>query len=733
MLGKFGETLVVDWGLAKSLGRPESAPAAATLDERTLVPESGSDLRGTELGARLGTPAYMSPEQAAGRIDELGPASDVYSLGATLYCLLTGRAPFDDRDILELLREVERGDFVPPRKLKGWIDPALEAICLKAMATDSAKRYRTPRALADDVEHWLADEPVSAWREPIRRRLWRWGRRHRLLVTGLAATLIVAVAALAVGNVLVAHQRDRAEKNLAFARDVVDEMYTGVADKLEDQKEMDDYQREILEKALRFYERFALPQSRDPQVRLEAGLASLRAGAIRSRLGNVAAAEQADRKALEVLSQLAVDHPSEPVYLDALAQAHRGLGDVLEREERWREAKGEIQESLALWEALALKTREIADYRAKLTGCHFSLGRLNRGQSRDEKTEGEYRLARDAAERLVREEPGVIAYQELLSAILSEYVEFQLHLHDFAGSEASSVRAVAITESLAQDHPEVSRYQRRLGYSLDRLGHTYAQERKFPEAEQALKRSIAILEKSVADHPQDIEIATELGGTYVVMMDTLLLQGNVRAGLEWAGRKIPVLRSLALRDPRNYRASRTKLWLFIAVRAETLMRLGRYSEAAVDYGEILELVRDTMNVDLFRAFHALTKARLGDLSALELLADQVRETVRVGAGHGGRYTGYYMACYDAACIHSALAKGTLEDLDRPAAERRRLAARDLEHALELLDRARSEDEFRRMIRLDEVRKETLLEPLASHPRFQLLMMDLAFPDDPFRP
>ena len=115
MLGKYGETLVVDWGLAKTVGRTEAGPASATLDDHTLVPESGSDVRGTELGARLGTPAYMSPEQAAGRIDELGPASDVYSLGATLYCLLTGRAPFTDTEILELLRKVERGDFPPPR------------------------------------------------------------------------------------------------------------------------------------------------------------------------------------------------------------------------------------------------------------------------------------------------------------------------------------------------------------------------------------------------------------------------------------------------------------------------------------------------------------------------------------------------------------------------------------------------------------------------------------------
>ena len=70
-------------------------------------------------------------------------------------------------NLVELLRKVERGDFLPPRKVKSWIDPAVDAICLKAMATEPAQRYQTPRALADDIEHWLADEPVSAWREPI--------------------------------------------------------------------------------------------------------------------------------------------------------------------------------------------------------------------------------------------------------------------------------------------------------------------------------------------------------------------------------------------------------------------------------------------------------------------------------------------------------------------------------------------------------------------------------------
>ena len=217
MLGKFGETLVVDWGLAKSLGRPDPAPASATLDDRTLVPQSGSDLRGTELGARLGTPAYMSPEQAAGKIDDLGPASDVYSLGATLYCLLTGRAPFTDNDVASCFGR-SSGAISRRRAGQGVDRPGAGSDLSEGDVDRAGRAVPHPACLADEMEHWLADEPVSACREPLTVRLTRWGRRHRLLVTGLAATLIVAVAALAVGNVLVARQRDLAERNLAFAR-----------------------------------------------------------------------------------------------------------------------------------------------------------------------------------------------------------------------------------------------------------------------------------------------------------------------------------------------------------------------------------------------------------------------------------------------------------------------------------------------------------------------------------
>ena len=109
------------------------------------MPVLGQRVSGDAAGQRLGTPAYMSPEQAEGDLEHLGPRSDVYSLGATLYCLLTGRPPFAG-DVAEVIRAVQRGEFRPPRQLDPTIDRALEAVCLKAMAHRPEDRYASPGA-----------------------------------------------------------------------------------------------------------------------------------------------------------------------------------------------------------------------------------------------------------------------------------------------------------------------------------------------------------------------------------------------------------------------------------------------------------------------------------------------------------------------------------------------------------------------------------------------------------
>jgi serine/threonine protein kinase len=169
LLGPSGETLVIDWGLAKVVGRPESA---GDLAEATLRPALAARAGETLPGSLIGTPGYMSPEQAAGRPREVGPASDVYSLGATLYCLLTGRPPIEDSDVGRALLRVQRGEFVPPSGLNPAVEPALEAICLTAMALKPEDRYPSPRELADAIEVLLASdyEKLAHARPPLPRR-----------------------------------------------------------------------------------------------------------------------------------------------------------------------------------------------------------------------------------------------------------------------------------------------------------------------------------------------------------------------------------------------------------------------------------------------------------------------------------------------------------------------------------------------------------------------------------
>ena len=194
MLGKYGETLVVDWGLAKAIGRSEEHRSRG---EETLQPLSGGDSSRTRLGSAIGTPSFMSPEQAAGRLNDLGPTSDVYSLGATLYCILTGQPPLHDSDAGTAIRKAEKGDFPPPREIKSSIPAALEAVCLKAMALEPGDRYRSAALLTADIERWLADEPVSTHRESFAERAARFARRHRSSAqAGAVAALLITVCSV---------------------------------------------------------------------------------------------------------------------------------------------------------------------------------------------------------------------------------------------------------------------------------------------------------------------------------------------------------------------------------------------------------------------------------------------------------------------------------------------------------------------------------------------------------
>ncbi len=261
MVGDFGETLVVDWGLARrqassQIPRPKSDEAQHTkppchnvsvnaLDEQNLAAPSvnaeansshndatliseidgafGFDDGQTRDGTIVGTPGYMSPEQAIGRVELVNETSDIYSLGATLFCLLTNAVPIEhtgvashpaaptrgsakqtpvdpavDATIISIANQSGPRVIASPRRIIASIPLALDAVCQKAMAAKQEDRYPSTEDLARDLEAWLADEPVSVLPESRLLKTRRWLRQRPLLAGGLAGSVAIAVLGMAV-------------------------------------------------------------------------------------------------------------------------------------------------------------------------------------------------------------------------------------------------------------------------------------------------------------------------------------------------------------------------------------------------------------------------------------------------------------------------------------------------------------------------------------------------------
>ena len=194
MLGRYGESLVMDWGLAKHFSS-EDADDEQEIDgpSPTLSPDAL-----TATGAVLGTPQYMSPEQAKGL--PTGPASDIFNLGLILYAILTGVPAFEEASLEggDPLKAVRDATVLPPRDRDPHLPRALNAICLKALAARPEDRYISARDVGRDLENWMADEPVTAYRRRWPERLAVWARRHRAWVqAGTAALILVTGVSIA--------------------------------------------------------------------------------------------------------------------------------------------------------------------------------------------------------------------------------------------------------------------------------------------------------------------------------------------------------------------------------------------------------------------------------------------------------------------------------------------------------------------------------------------------------
>jgi serine/threonine-protein kinase len=526
MLGRFGETLVVDWGLAKPVGRPDAGRADGP---ESLIPVSDSGAVETEVGQAVGTPAYMSPEQAEGAWDELGLAADVFSLGATFYAILTGQAPYSGRPIAAR-DDARRCEFVLPRRVKPGVPPALEAICLKAMARAPQDRYPTALELAAEVERWLADEPVRAYPEPWPDRARRWVRRHRPLVAGAAAALAVGVVGLAAAAALLAAangrerlaraetelQRDIAHEQKRRTRQALDDMTSQVTtDWLATQKTLLPQQTAFLQNALKYYREFAKEASTDQAGRELVANAHYRVGLMLQKLGDRAGAEAACRKSLELCERLAAEAPpAEPKFRRALATSHNNLGNLLTDPGRRAEAEAAYRRALELREQLVNDFPAEPAYRHDLARSFSNLGVQLQEQAQYDEAGAAYRQAIRLLEPLAQTLRADPAYRGDLASSLSNLAVLLYKLDKLPEAEVAHRRAVELRERLVGDFPSEPEYRGDLATSLSNLGVLLNGLRKLPEAEAAHRRAIELREQLRAYFPAVREYRSDLATSY---------------------------------------------------------------------------------------------------------------------------------------------------------------------------------------------------------------------------
>jgi serine/threonine-protein kinase len=524
MLGKFGETLVVDWGLAKPTVR--SGSTTDRDDEPTLLPRSSGDSSSaTVAGQALGTPAYMSPEQAAGRWKDLGSASDIYSLGATLYELLTGRPPFTEIDF----DSIQKGNFPKPYYVNPAVPPALAAVCLKAMALEPANRYGSAIEVAREIERWLADEPVTAWREPVGVRMRRWVRKHSRLMTSATAAILVAAAgfgllalererarvAMANKEAETARERDIAREQKRRTRAALDTMVSeDMVDRLGSQKQLTKGQREFLQKALNYYREFAAEAATDEEGLRLGATAHSSVGYLLLALGQRAEALSAYQQALPIYESLATRFPGTPAYRSGIARTHVNVGLQLRDLGRTAEAEAEYRGGIAAFERLVGEYPPVPDYRSSLATVHNNLGYMLGDLGRGTEAESECRAAITLQEKLADEFPADSAYRSGLAGSHHNLGMLFSNTGRMPAAEAEYRAAMAIDEKLVADFPTVPEHRKSLAASHNNLGLLLANLGRREAAEAEYRAALAIKEKLAAEFPAVPDYRKELAGTH---------------------------------------------------------------------------------------------------------------------------------------------------------------------------------------------------------------------------
>jgi serine/threonine protein kinase/tetratricopeptide (TPR) repeat protein len=501
------------------------------------------DMGQTRDGSIMGTPSYMAPEQAQGKVRELGPPADVYALGAILYDLLTGNPPFRGDTVMDTLHQVINREPIAPQRVHAKIPADLDTICLKCLEKDPAKRYASADALAEDLRRFLDGEPIlarpTAWWEKIA----KWSRR-RPAAAALALVCILAVIGLATGGYVLARQEanlaqeqaDRAAEEIRLRSVAVDEKQKAEtererAEKLQAEAEEQSRREVTLKNAALSAKNVADAQRKraeDLQVLAEehfrkacAAVDSLLARIGHERLAHEPRMEQIRRDLLEKAAMFYEgflrERGDDPRLKWQTARTQKNLGDIQEMLGNLGQAEERYRAAIALLSELRDVAPEDRRYRSDLAATRHNLGLLLAEAGRSTEAEKSLRAARDLRLALSDASADGAARSELAASdhalglllekrgdLLAAQTAFQAALEQ---QQRVAAAAVARDEKTLAAWREVARSENSLGRVAEATG-------KSKQAAEYFENARTVLARLVSEAPKVPEIREELGQTY---------------------------------------------------------------------------------------------------------------------------------------------------------------------------------------------------------------------------
>ncbi len=507
-----------------------------------------ADVEMTASGAILGTPAYMSPEQAAGRRGTITTASDVYGLGAILYALLTGKAPFGGDSLADTLQAVKERPPESPRSLNASIPRDLETICLKCLAKDARRRYASAQALADDLRCWLDSRPITARRVGAAERAWLWCKR-KPAVAALAAAVALAVVGGTAGmfavqaranadlrsangkldqantelkssNAALDQQRTRAEEREKQAIDAVKRFRDAVAEnpELKNNRSLESLRKTLLKEPLAFFRslRAGLQADRDtrPESLARLAAASFELGSLNNEIGDKQDALSAYRESLAIRQKLADANPGVNGFQSDLARCRDSIGSLQGATGRPAEALVSFEQARVIWERLSRENLSVTEFQRSLAWNYHNIGLLQNATGRHAETLALYEQARAIRDRLVRENPSVTEFQHDLAKC--HYIIGALLGAMGRPAEAlvSFDQARVIWERLSRENPSVTLFQGSLAWIYHNIGMMQDATGRHAEALALFEQAGAIHERLARENPSVTEFQYNLARSH---------------------------------------------------------------------------------------------------------------------------------------------------------------------------------------------------------------------------